>query len=271
MPSKMLVAACSLLLGLAACGGPTPSPSAPVTLNVGLLPVVDVAPIYLGDQQGFFKEQKLTLNLKLAQGGAAIIPAVVSGDYQFGMSNVISEILAQQKGLKLKLVAQGTGAGSDLSSDPWAILTTNPAITQCKDLENRTIAVNTLKNIGEVSIKAYCDTGGVDVSKIKLIEMSLPTMLPSLQRGQIDAIWTGEPFTTQAKQAGARVLSYNVVAVMQHFTVGAYFATADYVAQNPDIVRRFVAAVNKSLNYACLLYTSPSPRDLSTSRMPSSA
>ena len=27
----------------------------------------------------------------------------------------------------------------------------------------------------------------------------------------------------------------------------------------------------KSLNYSCLLYTSPSPRDLSTSRMPSSA
>ena len=28
---------------------------------------------------------------------------------------------------------------------------------------------------------------------------------------------------------------------------------------------------DKSLSYACLLYTSPSPRDLSTSRMPSSA
>ena len=27
----------------------------------------------------------------------------------------------------------------------------------------------------------------------------------------------------------------------------------------------------EALNYACLLYTSPSPRDLSTSRMPSSA
>ena len=32
-----------------------------------------------------------------------------------------------------------------------------------------------------------------------------------------------------------------------------------------------VLLVNKNNNVSCLLYTSPSPRDLSTSRMPSSA
>ena len=32
-----------------------------------------------------------------------------------------------------------------------------------------------------------------------------------------------------------------------------------------------VSVDNISKNYGCLLYTSPSPRDLSTSRMPSSA
>lgn len=256
MPRKTLVFACSLLLGLAACGGPgsqaatTPTPLTPVTLTVGVIPIVDVAPIYLGVKQGFFNEQKLTLNLKLAQGGAAIIPAAVSGDYQFGFSNLVSEILAQQRGLKLKIVSQGSQAGSDPNSDAWAILTLNPAIAQCKDLQGKTIAVNTLKNIGEVSIKAACDKSGVDVSKFKLIEMNFPNMLPAMQKGQIDAMWTAEPFTTQAKQAGAKVLSYNVVAVAAHLTVATYFATADYAKQNPDIVKRFVAAINKSLDYA---------------------
>jgi NitT/TauT family transport system substrate-binding protein len=71
-----------------------------------------------------------------------------------------------------------------------------------------------------------------------------------MQKGQIDAMWTAEPFTTQAKQAGAKVLSYNVVAVAPHLTVATYFATADYAKQNPDIVKRFVVAINKSLDYA---------------------
>jgi len=255
MSRKTLMAACSLWLGLVACGGSsspaaTAAPMTPVSLTVGLIAIVDVAPIYLGVQQGFFSEQKLTLNLKLAQGGAAVIPAAVSGDYQFGFSNLISEILAQQKGLKLKIVSQGVQAGSDPNSDSWAILTLNSALTQCKDLEGKTIAVNTLKNIGEVSIKAACDKSGVDVTKFKLIEMNFPDMLPAMQKGQIDAMWTAEPFSTQAKQAGAKVLSYNVVAVAPHLTVATYFATADYVAQNPDVVKRFVAAVNKSLDYA---------------------
>ena len=35
--------------------------------------------------------------------------------------------------------------------------------------------------------------------------------------------------------------------------------------------KQFALAVTKGLVMDCLLYTSPSPRDLSTSRMPSSA
>ena len=36
-------------------------------------------------------------------------------------------------------------------------------------------------------------------------------------------------------------------------------------------LRSFVRIVPQNEAYVCLLYTSPSPRDLSTSRMPSSA
>ena len=38
-----------------------------------------------------------------------------------------------------------------------------------------------------------------------------------------------------------------------------------------NTIRVAKQAMEKSMQYACLLYTSPSPRDLSTSRMPSSA
>ena len=245
-----------LLLGLAACGGSaqpasSASSSTPVDITVGVIPIVDVAPLYLGVQQGFFKEQNLNLTVKLAQGGAAIIPAVVSGDYQFGFSNNVSLILATSQGLKLKIVSQGVQDGSDPNSDSWAILVkSGSAIKTCKDLEGKTTAVNTLKNIGEISIKAACDKSGVDVSKFKLIEMNFPDMLPALNKGQIDAMWTAEPFTTQAKQGGATVLSYNMVATEPKLSVATYFASASYTAQNPGIVKRFVAAIDKSLDYA---------------------
>ena len=41
--------------------------------------------------------------------------------------------------------------------------------------------------------------------------------------------------------------------------------------QKAGLVANLEIAVNGSRSWSCLLYTSPSPRDLSTSRMPSSA
>ena len=55
-----------------------------------------------------------------------------------------------------------------------------------------------------------------------------------------------------------------------------YREMSDHLGLEPDYVRRLL--IKKHLEYivknpllACLLYTSPSPRDLSTSRIPSSA
>lgn len=240
----------------AACGGgasqPSPAASqAPVSLTVGVIPIVDVAPIYLGVKQGFFKEQNLDLNLQQAQGGAAIIPAVVSGQYQFGFSNTVSELLAVSKGLKLKIVSQGVQATDNPSSDYGAVLVKpGSPIKDCKGLENKTIAVNTLKNIGDVTIKAACEKQGAAVSTYKFIEMNFPDMLPALQKGTIDAEWTVEPFVTQAKQAGAQAITYNYVATAPHLTVATYFASGDYVSQNPGVVKRFTAAIDRSLDYA---------------------
>ena len=44
-----------------------------------------------------------------------------------------------------------------------------------------------------------------------------------------------------------------------------------YEYQRPENFAKHNALCKKDENYGCLLYTSPSPRDLSTSRMPSSA
>ena len=49
-----------------------------------------------------------------------------------------------------------------------------------------------------------------------------------------------------------------------------YASDAKHFMDTGDFVRAF-GAINYAHAWICLLYTSPSPRDLSTSRMPSSA
>src|SRR5262245_32790244 len=81
------------LLAPAACGTDQPStpapPGQPDKVNVGVIAILDVAPIYLGKQKGFFSNRNIDLTLTTAQGGAVIVPGVQGGQFQFGFSNVI--------------------------------------------------------------------------------------------------------------------------------------------------------------------------------------
>src|SRR5690242_6875038 len=87
----LLVAGCGDGEGGGGGGG---GASGAETLKVGVIPIADVAPLYVGMEQGFFKDEDLTIEPQLAEGGAAIVPSVISGDYQIGFSNTTSLIIA---------------------------------------------------------------------------------------------------------------------------------------------------------------------------------
>ena len=117
----VLIAAVTVL---AACGGDSGGggqAGKPATLKVGVIPIADVAPLYLGRKKGFFKKEKLTIDPQLAEGGAAITPAVVSGDFQIGFSNTISLLIASSKNLPVEIITQGEGRTRPQHFDPQVL------------------------------------------------------------------------------------------------------------------------------------------------------
>ena len=44
-------------------------------IKLGIIPIADVAPVFIGIEQGFFEDEGLTVSTEFAQGGAASIPA----------------------------------------------------------------------------------------------------------------------------------------------------------------------------------------------------
>jgi NitT/TauT family transport system substrate-binding protein len=259
----LLVALIVAALTVAACGGDdnessgggggssSTEASKPATLNVGVIPIADVAPLYLGIKKGFFKEQNLTVNPKLAEGGAAITPAVLSGDFQIGFSNNISLLIAASKGLPVQVISQGVLAGTD-TKEAWAdlLVLKNSSIKTAKDLEGKTIAVNTLKNICEVTIKASLEKQGVDVNTLKFIEVPFPDMNAALDAKRVDGACVVEPFVSQGKAGKARGIDPFYVNTAPDLSVATYFTSKQYAAQNKDVVDRFVKGINKSLDYA---------------------
>ena len=221
------------------------------TLRVGVIPIADVAPLYLGMKQGFFEDQNLKIEPQLAEGGAAITPAVLSGDFQIGFSNTVSLLIAASKDLPVTIISQGV-LGGKTEDEAWAdllVLKDGP-IKEPKDLEGKTIAVNTLKNVCEVTIRASLADMGVDDSTLKFTEVPFPDMNAALEAERVDGACVVEPFVSQGKAGKARGIDPFYVNTAPDLTVATYFTSKQYAEENPEVVERFVTAMERSLDYA---------------------
>jgi len=249
------LAGSTALLLLSACGGggeaSDSAGSGPDDITVGLIPIVDVAPVYLGIDQGFFQERDLNVKVQTVQGGAAIVPGVVSGDFQFGFSNVTSLLLAQSEGLPLKIVAAGDSSNGKQGADfSGVVVPKGSDIQDAAGLAGKTVAVNTLKNIGDTTVRQSVEKAGGDPGAVKFVELGFPDMPAALAKGQVDAAWLVEPFLTIGKDQGGTDIASNLVDTQKNLMIAAYFTSEEVLASDPDLVDRFTAAVNESLKYA---------------------
>ena len=220
-------------------------------VTVGVIPIIDVAPIYLGEKKGFFAEQHLDLTLKTASGGAAIIPGVLAGQMQFGFSNVTSLLIAKSKNLPVKMIAPGNFSTGIAGKDFGGLVVPNDSpIQTAKDLEGKTVAVNNLNNIIQTTVDASVRKAGGDPKKVKYVELAFPDMPAALANHRVQAAFPVEPFLTASLDQGNRVVAWSLADAAPNLMIAAYFTSTGYASQNPDVVQRFTAAIEESLQYA---------------------
>ncbi|MQA13259.1 MAG: nitrate ABC transporter substrate-binding protein [Pseudonocardiaceae bacterium] len=242
-----------MAFALAGCGGSGQGGAAagPQTIRVGVIPIVDVAPVYLGMQRGFFEESGLNLELSSGQGGAAIIPGVVGGSLDIGFGNNTSLVLAASKGLPLQVIASGVYSTGERGEDYVELLVGDDSpIRSAADLAGKTVAVNTLQNLGDTSVRDSVRDAGGDPEAVRFVEMPFPNMNAALAGGEVDAIWQVEPFLALAKAQGHRVIASPLVDTKPDLMVSTFFTTEQYAGQNADVVNRFKSAIDRSLTYA---------------------
>ena len=257
MASARLAALLAVLALAVGCGGDDSSSGdgggeagGVTTIKVSTIPTAAAAPLFVGIERGFFKEENLRVETQFAEGGAAIIPAVQSGGAQFGFGNTVSLFLAREKGLRLPMVAAGQVAPEDEADDETAVMVPgNSEVKETSDLEGATIGVNTLQNIATLSIEAGLDKAGVDPKSVKFVEVGFPEALPAIKSGDVQAAFFGEPFTTLGAADKARVIFRPFSAGVPGGQIGAYFASEKYTEESRDVVDRFARAIEKSNQY----------------------
>lgn len=232
-------------------GGGGGAAAGPTTVRVGTLPIANAAPMYLGMKQGFFKQEKITIEPKVAQGGNEIITSMVSGSDDFGFVGYIPLGVAAAQNVPVCMVSADDDTGTS-AADDWQVIMSGAGspITSPQDLAGKTIGVNALRGVAEVITKAALEKLGVDPNSVKLIEVPFPQVPAALAAHQIDAGFATEPFLTQILGQGGTVVLAPGAVIAPHFPNGLYAASKQFTAQHGDVVKRFRSAMNRSVDYA---------------------
>ena len=250
--TPLLLTACGGGSDEAASGGGGGDAAGEVTeLTIGTIANADVAPIYLGDQQGFFADRGLELTFVQAQGGAAIVPAIVSGEEQFGTTNMTSLLQANARGLDLKLVAAGSGSSGKPGEDFAAVVVAaDSPIKEPKDLAGKTVAINTINNISDTVTREAVRQDGGDAASVEFVELALPDMAAAVEGGDVDAAFLIEPFLSAGTGQGLRPVAWPYAVTAPNLSVAGWFTSQEYIDENPDVVKRFQEAIQESAQYA---------------------
>jgi NitT/TauT family transport system substrate-binding protein len=178
--------------------------------------------------------------------------ALANHNGDVGYLGYVPMMIARTQGIPLTCVAASEVEGTS-AADNWQniLVKGNSPIKAPSDLAGKTIAVNALKGVGEVIIKAALKKVGVDPNSIKLLALPFPSMRTALNNGQVDAIWTPEPFLSQALNLdGDRTVMAPGPTLSNFFPNGGYAALNSWITGNPALAKNFKAAIDESLSYA---------------------
>jgi NitT/TauT family transport system substrate-binding protein len=241
---------------VAGCGGGDESSSsggdgAVTKVKVGVLPIANAAPLYIARDQGFFEAEGIEIEPQVAQGGSELVTSLVAGDSQFAFLGYVPVIVGKAKGLPVKIIANADN-GAKTPDEEWQIIMSarDSDIREPQDLEGKTIALNALRGVGEVTVKAAMEAEGADPDSVKFIEIPFPEMPAALEKGRVDAIWAPEPFLTQVLGAGGHAVLPVYQSLGPLFPNGGYATTDKYIAENEKVVEGFARAIDKGLRYA---------------------
>jgi NitT/TauT family transport system substrate-binding protein len=245
---RFLIASASLIAGAAAGG--RASGQTLTRLRVGTIPIVDSAPLFIGIQNGYFKEHGLEIDTTPAPGGAALLPSVAAGQFQIAFSNTTSNLLAIGEGLPFKFVTAGCSTGAKGPDLAGLVIRKGSGIKSGRDLEGKRVAVNNRNNIMWLRSASWIDRTGGASDKVTFVEIPFPQMIDALVGSQVDAAMVNEPFLSSGLQAHAdkvEVLSWPMSETAPNGVVSQYVATAGWLDKNPELADGFARGLGRGV------------------------
>lgn len=243
LPSRALLLAAGMLFWAAASSA---APPLPIRIGTGVTDTY--AEANYGAQAGLLSASGLDPTFVVPANSATIAAAVAGGSIDIGIGSLVSVAQGYERGLPYQCVAPGA---LYTSAAPTTLLMVarNSPLRSARDLVGKIVGVDSLRGQPEVSMTAWLAKNGLNAAAVRYIEIPFSAMGPALEAGRIDAAIAAEPALTSMKPE-TRVFADPYSAVGREWYINCWFSTKDWIAKNPDAVRAFITAMERTAKWA---------------------
>ena len=238
------------MVALATATGVAWAQEKPLTpLRIGTLKVASQADLSSAIQRGMLKKNGIDAAISYFNTGADSIPAMQGGAIDIALAIPGVAMIAIDRGIDIAAVFQDEVAHAiPPDSASIQVLESSP-IKTLTDLRGKKIGVGGLSTQNAVAVKMLLEKAGVELKSVSFSEIPFPAMANALKAGHVDAVNPIDPFTTQLRVSGGRVLSYNYVAAIPEMPVGVYWSKNTFINAHPQVVDAFIASMREAVDY----------------------
>jgi len=201
-----------------------------------------------GDR-GWFEERlgpDVEIEWYVYNAGPTAMEAMLAGSIELTYvgPNPALNAYIRSEGDEIRIVAGAASGGAALVVQP------DGRIQKDADFKGRRVGTPQLGNTQDVAARAFLKGKGFKITQTGGDALVLPTANPDqltlFQKGDLDAVWTVEPWVTRLElEAGGKV--YLEEKSLWTETHGRYVTThlvssVEFLAEEPELARKFVAA-----------------------------
>lgn len=195
---------------------------------------------YVAKQAGILEKHGIDADLRTGPAGGAMVPLLISNASNASMSASFAGINNHIKDPNVVAVAQM------LRYDRWYGIVAKDDVKSLADLKGRKVGIS----LGNASESYWYDAlrkAGLNADDFKssIVNVEAPEMVAAIQRGNIDAFSSWEPWLSRTVLSvpGTRVL---VDDLGQTQDVGFIYMNRSWIEANRDLAVRFMRAMNEA-------------------------
>ena len=203
--------------------------------------VIDFAPLWIARDKGFFRDERLEVEVTYIQGNIRVVQSLIAGEVQAGIAGSAGPISSRAAGEDTVIVAV------PMNRLDYTFASRQP-VTKASDLTGKRVGIGAVGGSDEVATRIALEQLGVNPATVTMIQVGgSAERLAALRAGSVDAATVGGGTFVGAGAGLYKALDLTELGVEFPFT--AIFTTKKFASANREAVLGLIRGYMRGVRF----------------------